>query len=127
MLTVAELHEYKANRSRAASGVCLEAEVQQGRGVVAKVMVQKGTLHVGDVVVCGEAHGRIKAMYDTLNPYKKYKEAGPSMPVNLTGLDVAPPPETGFTHWTTSVELGKSLRTEPLPTGRRNWPAGSRT
>ncbi len=90
LLTVAELHEYKANRSRAASGVCLEAEVQQGRGVVAKVMVQKGTLHVGDVVVCGEAHGRIKAMYDTLNPYKKYKEAGPSMPVNLTGLDVAP-------------------------------------
>ena len=90
VLTVAELHEYKANPERAAVGVCLEAEVQQGRGVVAKVIVQKGTLHVGDIVVCGPAHGRIKAMYDTLNAYKKLKEAGPATPVNLTGLDVAP-------------------------------------
>ncbi len=90
VLTVAELHEYKANPNRPAVGVCLEAEVQQGRGVVAKVMIQKGTLHVGDVVVCGAAYGRVKAMYDTLNPYKKYKEADPAMPVNLTGLDTAP-------------------------------------
>jgi translation initiation factor IF-2 len=90
LLTVAELHEYKANPDRAAMGVCLESEVQTGRGVVAKVLVQNGTLRVGDVVVCGPAHGRVKAMYDTLNPYKKYKEAGPSTPVNLTGLDAAP-------------------------------------
>ena len=90
LLTVAELHEYKTDPDRPATGVCLEAEVQQGRGVVAKVLVQKGTLHLGDILVCGSAHGRVKAMYDTLNPYKKYKEAGPSTPVNLTGLDVAP-------------------------------------
>jgi len=57
---------------------------------VAKVLVQRGTLKVGDVVVCGPAHGRIKAMYDTLNPRKKHKEAGPSTPVNLTGLNVVP-------------------------------------
>jgi translation initiation factor IF-2 len=90
ILTVADLHEYTADADRPAAGVCLEAEVQQGRGVVAKVLVQKGTLRVGDVIVCGPAHGRVKAMYDTLNPYKKHKEAGPSMPANITGLDSAP-------------------------------------
>ena len=90
LLTVAELHEYKANPNRAATGVCLEAEVQQGRGVVCKVLVQKGTLKVGDIVVCGEAHGRVKAMYDTLNPRKRHKQVEPSTPVNLTGLDIPP-------------------------------------
>jgi len=90
LLTVAELHEYKANPDRPAAGICLESEVQQGLGVVAKVLVQKGTLRVGDVVVCGAAHGRVKAMYDTLATRKRLKQAGPSTPVNLTGLDVAP-------------------------------------
>ena len=90
LLTVAELHEYAANPNREATGVCLEAEVQQGRGVVCKVLVQKGTLKVGDIVVCGEAHGRVKAMYDTLKPRKRYKQVGPSTPVNLTGLDIPP-------------------------------------
>ena len=90
LLTIAELNEYKANPDRAGSGICLEAEVQQGRGVVAKMLVERGTLKVGDVVVCGPAHGRIKAMYDTLNPRKKHKQVGPATPVNLTGLDVAP-------------------------------------
>lgn len=90
LLTVADLHEYKANPEAPGTGVCLEAEVQQGRGVVAKVLVQKGSLRVGDIVVCGPAHGRVKAMYDTLTPYKKYEEVGPSMPVNITGLDSAP-------------------------------------
>ena len=90
LLTVAELREYKANPDRAATGVCLEAEVQQGRGVVCKILVQKGTLKVGDVVVCGSAHGRVKAMYDTLNPRKRHEEVGPSTPVNLTGLDIPP-------------------------------------
>ena len=58
--------------------------------MVAKLLVQKGTLRVGDVIVCGSAYGRVKAMYDTLNPRKRHKEAGPSTPVNVTGLDVAP-------------------------------------
>ena len=70
LLTVAELHEYKANPDRPASGTCLEAEMHEGRGVVAKLLVQKGTLRVGDVVVCGSAYGRVKAMYDTLDPRK---------------------------------------------------------
>ena len=90
LLVTAELHEYKANPNRPASGMCLEAEQEPGRGVIAKVMVQNGTLKDGDVVVCGGGHGRVKAMYDTLQVRKKVKEAGPSTPVNVTGLDVAP-------------------------------------
>ena len=90
VLVTAELHEYKANPDRHAYGTCLEAEQQSGKGVVAKIIVQGGTLNVGDVVVCGPAHGRVKAMYDTLNPRKKLKHAGPSTPINLTGLNVPP-------------------------------------
>jgi translation initiation factor IF-2 len=90
LLTIADLHDWKANPSRNASGTCMEAEMNEGRGVSAKIIVQKGTLKVGDIVVCGAAHGRVKAMYDTLHTRREIKEAGPSMPVNLTGLDVAP-------------------------------------
>jgi translation initiation factor IF-2 len=57
---------------------------------MAKLLVRTGTLHPGDVIVCGAAHGRVKAMYDTLNPRQKYEAAGPSTPVNVTGLDIAP-------------------------------------
>ncbi|MFK7766297.1 MAG: translation initiation factor IF-2 [Mariniblastus sp.] len=90
ILVTAELHEYKANPDRPAFGTCLEAEQQSDRGVVAKMMVQGGTLKVGDIVVCGGAFGKVKAMHDTLHPKKKLKEAEPSTPINLTGLDVAP-------------------------------------
>jgi translation initiation factor IF-2 len=90
LLTVAELHDYKANPGRPAQGTCLEAEMQEDRGVIAKVLVQNGTLHRGDIVVCGGAYGRVKAMYDTLDPHVTYEEAGPSTPVNITGLNVAP-------------------------------------
>ncbi len=89
LLTVAELHEYKANPDREAIGVCLEAEQQGDRGVVAKLIVQNGTMKVGDILVCGAAHGRVRAMTDTLTG-KPIKEAGPSTPVNLMGLDIAP-------------------------------------
>ena len=90
LLTVAELHEYTANPERAALGTCLEAQQETGRGIVAKVIVQKGTLRVGDVIVCGKAFGKVKAMYDTLSTNRRIKEAGPSVPVNITGFDVAP-------------------------------------
>ncbi len=66
LLTIAELNEYKANPNRPALGVCLESEQQGDRGVVAKLIVQNGTLHVGDIVVCGAAYGRVRAMTDTL-------------------------------------------------------------
>ncbi|WP_254506779.1 translation initiation factor IF-2 [Anatilimnocola floriformis] len=90
LLVTAELHEYKANPTRAAMGMCMEAEQEPGRGVIAKLMVQNGTLRDGDVIVCGAAHGRVKAMYDTLKPREQVEEAGPSTPVNVTGLDIAP-------------------------------------
>ncbi|HVU90438.1 MAG TPA: translation initiation factor IF-2 [Pirellulales bacterium] len=90
LLTIAELHDYKANPHRPAVGTCLEAELHEGRGVVAKLLVQNGSLKVGDVLVCGPAFGRVKAMYDTLRPGQSHTVAGPSMPVNVTGLNVAP-------------------------------------
>jgi translation initiation factor IF-2 len=90
LLTIAELQDYRANSHRAAFGTCLEAELHEGRGVTAKFIVQNGTLKVGDSLVCGSSYGRVKAMYDTLTRQKQYRDAGPSMPVNLTGLDVAP-------------------------------------
>jgi len=90
LLTVAELHEYKANPNRAAVGTCLEAQQDSDRGIVAKLLVQTGTLHVGDVIVCGQAYGRVKAMFDTLDSNRRLEEAGPSIPVNITGFDEAP-------------------------------------
>ena len=90
LLTVAELHEYKANPNRPADGVCLEAEQQSGKGVIAKVIIQNGTLKPGDVVLCGSSYGRVKAMYDTLKPNVQVKAAGPTMPVNITGLSEPP-------------------------------------
>ncbi len=90
VLTVAEMHDYKANPKRAAMGVCLESEQASDRGVIAKVMVQSGTLRVGDIVVCGSSFGRIKALYDTMKRKKQMTEASPSMPINITGLDKAP-------------------------------------
>ena len=90
LLVTAELHELKANPDRAAVGTCLEAEQESGRGVMAKLIVQNGTLRDGDVIVCGAGHGRVKVMYDTLRPRQKVREAGPATPVNVSGLDVAP-------------------------------------
>jgi translation initiation factor IF-2 len=90
LLFVADDKDFKANPHRRAIGTCLESELHEGRGVVAKLIVQRGTLRVGDAVVCGSSSGHVKAMYDTLQPRKKLEEAGPSMPVNVTGLDIAP-------------------------------------
>ncbi|MFV2066282.1 MAG: translation initiation factor IF-2 [Pirellulales bacterium] len=90
LLTVSELNDYRANPKRAAYGTCLEAQQEGGRGVVGKLIVQNGTLRVGDVVVCGAAFGRAKALYDTLRPTQRVDQAGPSVPVSVTGFDVAP-------------------------------------
>ena len=90
ILTIADINEYRANPDRPALGTCLEAEQEGARGVIAKLIVKNGTLRVGDVVLCGSAFGRIKAMYDTLKIRTRVKAAGPSMPVNVTGFDVAP-------------------------------------
>ena len=89
LLTVAELNEYSANPKRTALGVCLESEQHGDRGVVAKMVVLNGTLKVGDILVCGPSHGRVRAMTDTLTG-KPITEAGPSTPVSLSGLDKPP-------------------------------------
>jgi translation initiation factor IF-2 len=90
ILTTAELYEFKANPNRPAVGTCLESQQDPDRGVLAKVVVQNGTLRVGDIVLCGCSYGRVKAMYDTLKPNQRVEAAGPSQPVNITGLDRAP-------------------------------------
>ncbi|AKD02416.1 translation initiation factor IF-2 [Pontibacter korlensis] len=88
VLLEAELLELKANPNRAAVGSVIEASLDKGRGYVATVMVQTGTLKIGDVVLAGSHYGRVKAMTDHRG--KRMKEAGPSTPVQLLGLDGAP-------------------------------------
>jgi translation initiation factor IF-2 len=86
--TIAELHELKADPTRPATGTCLEASLSEGRGVVATVLVQEGTLRVGDVIVCGDGFGRVRALFDDQG--RSIDEAGPSTPVEVSGLDVVP-------------------------------------
>jgi len=124
LLVTADLHEYKANPDRAASGVCLEAEQEAGRGVIAKVMVKNGTLNVGDIVVCGAAHGRVKAMYDTLRPDHRLKKAGPSTPVNLTGLDMAPQAGDAF-HVLTDIAQAREIAASRANARRETTLAGT--
>jgi len=88
LLVSAELRELKANPNRPAVGVCLEAFRDEGRGVLAWLVVQNGTLRVGDVILCGEAEGRIRALYDDLD--RPLESAGPSTPVMVAGLDSMP-------------------------------------
>lgn len=88
ILLVAEMEELKANPNRNAVGTVIEAQLDKGRGPVATVLVQKGTLKVGDMVVCGVAHGRVRAMFDDKG--KKVKKAGPSIPVMILGLSEVP-------------------------------------
>ncbi|WP_244884901.1 translation initiation factor IF-2 [Singulisphaera acidiphila] len=86
---VAELRcEILATPSRPATGTCLEASISEGRGVVATVLVQDGTLKVGDVMVCGDGFGRVRALFDDKG--NSVTEAGPSMPVEVSGLDEVP-------------------------------------
>ncbi len=124
LLTVAELHEYKANPGRPARGTCLEAEMHEDRGVIAKLLVQNGTLRPGDVVVCGGAYGRVKAMYDTLDPHKKYEEAGPSTPVNVTGLHVAPGAGDRF-YVLPDISEARNLADQRLQTARQRDLSGN--
>ena len=88
ILLVAEVKELKANPKRHAKGIVIEAKLDKGRGPVATILVQNGTLHSGDVVIAGTAVGRVRAMTD--HNGKTLKEAGPSVPVEITGLDGVP-------------------------------------
>ncbi len=85
---IAELRDLKADVAVPASGAVVEAELDSGRGVVARLLIQRGTLKVGDVVAAGAAHGRIRALIDETG--KHVEKAGPSTPIEAMGLDVVP-------------------------------------
>lgn len=88
VLLIADMKELKANPDRAAKGTVVEARLDKGRGPIATILVQNGTLRVGDIVVAGTAVGRVRAM--TNERGEKVKEAGPSVPVEITGLAEVP-------------------------------------
>ena len=88
ILLVAEMAELKANPDRTAKGVVIEAKLDKGRGPVATLLVQNGTLHAGDIIVAGTAVGKIRAMTDYHG--KPITDAAPSVPVEIMGLDSAP-------------------------------------
>lgn len=88
VLLVAEMQELKANPNRLAKGTIIEAELDKGRGPVATVLVQKGTLKIGDSIVAGTAYGRVRAMID--HKGRRVKNAGPSTPVQVLGLTEVP-------------------------------------
>ena len=88
ILLTAEVLELKANPKRKARGLVIEAQLDKGRGAVATVLVQKGTLHVGDPVACGSCHGKVRAMIDDTGA--RVKTAGPSVPVEILGLSEVP-------------------------------------
>ncbi|WFR54919.1 translation initiation factor IF-2 [Anaerocolumna sp. AGMB13025] len=88
IILTAELVELKANPNRNARGIVIEAELDKGRGPVATILVQKGTLHVGDSIAIGSAYGKVRAMMDDKG--RRVKEATPSTPVEILGLNEVP-------------------------------------
>jgi len=88
ILLIADVKEYKANPKKRAKGVIIEAKLDKGRGPVATVLVQDGTLHSGDIVIAGTSVGRVRAM--TNDKGRTLKEAGPSVPVEIIGLSEVP-------------------------------------
>lgn len=88
ILLVAEIMELKANPNRTAKGTIVEARLDKGRGPLATILVQKGTLKIGDIFIAGTIVGRVRSMTDDMG--RAVKEAGPSMPVSVTGFDEVP-------------------------------------
>ena len=88
IVLTAEIQELKADPSRKAKGAVIESKLDKGRGPVASLLVQNGTLHVGDSILVGSTYGRIRAMFDDNG--KKIKKAGPSIPVEILGLSEVP-------------------------------------
>jgi translation initiation factor IF-2 len=91
---LAELGELKADSTVAGSGTCLEAYMEEDRGVVATFLVQNGTVRKGDIILCGSTYGRVRAMYDDLA--QPITEAGPSTPIKLIGLNAVPDADDPF-------------------------------
>ena len=102
VLLTADVLELKANPARQARGLVIEAELDKGKGPVATVLVQKGTLHVGDFIAAGASYGKVRAMMDDKG--RRVKEAGPSMPVEILGLNDVPMAGEIFVSPTTDKE-----------------------
>ena len=102
VLLEAEMLNLKANPDRTATGTIIEASLDKGRGYVATIMVQTGTLNIGDIMLAGSNYGRVKAMYDDTG--KRIKEAGPATPVQVLGLDGAPQAGEKFSIFETDRE-----------------------
>src|SRR5699024_10119153 len=88
IILVSEVEELKANPNKSAFGTVIEAQLDKGKGTVASLLIQDGTLHVGDALVAGNAHGRVRAMVSDVGA--RVTEAGPSTPVEITGLNHVP-------------------------------------
>jgi translation initiation factor IF-2 len=111
VLLESEILNLKANPTRLATGTVIESSLDKGRGYVAKLLVQNGTLHVGDIVLAGATYGKVKAMYNERNVHMR--EAGPSQPILMLGLNGAPQAGDGFNVMTDEKET-KSIATKRL-------------
>ncbi|HSJ38422.1 MAG TPA: translation initiation factor IF-2 [Planococcus sp. (in: firmicutes)] len=119
ILLVSEVGELKANPARRAIGTVIEAELDKGRGSVATLLVQDGTLKVGDPIVVGNTFGRVRAMVSDTG--RRVKEAGPSMPVEITGLNDVPQAGDRFVVFQderTARSVGESRATSALQVQR---------
>ena len=103
VLLEAEMLDLKGNPNRLAKGTIIESALDKGRGYVAKILVQEGTLHVGDMVLAGTTYGKVKAMFNERN--QPLKEAGPSTPLLLLGLNGAPQAGDNFNVMTDEREV----------------------
>jgi translation initiation factor IF-2 len=124
LLLVADLQELKANPRKAAGGTVLEARLDKGRGPVATVLVQDGTLHVGDTVVAGAVAGKIRALVDEHG--QRLKEAGPSTPVEVLGLPALPEPGDPMLVVTDSVKAQQIVGFRQLKLRERAMSATSK-
>lgn len=113
----AELNEFKACPEREGFGVCLEAFMDEGRGPIAWMIVQKGTLRIGDLILCGGSYGRVRAMYDDQD--NEIIEAGPSTPVKVAGLDSVPDSGSHFFEMD-DVEEAREVAAERRDKGRHD-------
>src|SRR5690606_13235141 len=127
ILLQAEILDLKANPDRPASGTVVEATLDPGKGPVATILVQKGTLRVGDNFICGKFSGRVRALFDERG--KNVKEAGPSIPVQILGFEGVPTPGDNFLVTTDAVEAReiaqKRQRLEREAQNRRTARGGS--
>ncbi|WP_400247284.1 translation initiation factor IF-2 [Niallia sp. JL1B1071] len=119
ILLVSEVEEYKANPNRNAVGTVIEAELDKGKGSVATLLVQNGTLRIGDPIVVGNTFGRVRAMVNDLG--RRVKSAGPSTPVEITGLNEVPQAGDRFVVFNdekTARQVGEARSTQAIQAQR---------